>query len=67
MHYFASLSVSLVFTHFVLIAASLAQVIPDGSLSTTVQSADGRNFTIENGDRTGNSLFHSFREFSVPT
>jgi filamentous hemagglutinin family protein len=44
-----------------------AQVAPDGSLSTTVTSTDNRNFVIENGDRTGSNLFHSFREFSVPT
>lgn len=44
-----------------------AQVATDGNLSTTVSSADGRNFVIENGDRRGNNLFHSFREFSIPT
>jgi filamentous hemagglutinin family protein len=44
-----------------------AQVTSDGSLSTTVNSADGQNFVIEAGDRRGNNLFHSFREFSVPT
>ena len=43
-----------------------AQVIPDGSLSTTVNTS-GNNFTIESGDRMGNNLFHSFQEFSVPT
>jgi filamentous hemagglutinin family protein len=47
--------------------AAWAQVTPDGTLSTTVTSTDGRNFTIENGDRAGSSLFHSFRDFSVPT
>ncbi|MEA5464364.1 two-partner secretion domain-containing protein [Leptothoe sp. PORK10 BA2] len=44
-----------------------AQIIPDGTLSTTSNSPDGENFTIENGDRTGNNLFHSFSAFSVPT
>jgi filamentous hemagglutinin family protein len=47
--------------------AVMAQVSSDGTLSTTVNSSDGNNFVIENGDRTGNNLFHSFREFSVPT
>ena len=45
---------------------AIAQVTPDNTLSTTVDSTDGQNFTIENGDRTGNNLFHSFQEFSVP-
>ena len=40
-----------------------AQVIPDGTTSTTVD-VDG---TINNGDRAGSNLFHSFSEFSVPT
>jgi filamentous hemagglutinin family protein len=44
-----------------------AQVIPDGSLSTGVNSPDNRTFTIDNGDRVGNQLFHSFRQFSIPT
>ncbi|MGK7897060.1 MAG: beta strand repeat-containing protein, partial [Xenococcus sp. (in: cyanobacteria)] len=39
-----------------------AQVIPDGTTSTTVES-DG---TINDGDRAGNNLFHSFQEFAVP-
>ncbi|MCW5313308.1 filamentous hemagglutinin N-terminal domain-containing protein [Nostoc sp. KVJ3] len=43
-----------------------AQVTPDGSLNTTV-SKTGNNFTITNGDRIGNNLFHSFSQFSVPT
>ncbi|MEM9274235.1 MAG: filamentous hemagglutinin N-terminal domain-containing protein [Cyanobacteria bacterium P01_F01_bin.143] len=40
-----------------------AQVIPDGTTSTTVD-VDGM---INNGDRAGSNLFHSFSEFSVPT
>ncbi|ELS04097.1 filamentous hemagglutinin family N-terminal domain [Xenococcus sp. PCC 7305] len=40
-----------------------AQVVPDGTTSTTVD-VDG---TINNGDRAGSNLFHSFSEFSVPT
>jgi filamentous hemagglutinin family protein len=45
----------------------LAQVTSDGTHSTTVTTSDDRHFTIDNGDRVGNNLFHSFREFSVPT
>ena len=43
-----------------------AQVIPDGTTSTTVNQNEN-NFTIEQGDRVGDNLFHSFNEFSVPT
>ncbi|BCX07827.1 MAG: hypothetical protein KatS3mg066_1686 [Fischerella sp.] len=43
-----------------------AQVSSDGTLSTTVTSPDGSNFTIDNGDRAGGNLFHSFSQFSVP-
>ncbi|MBR8834573.1 MAG: filamentous hemagglutinin N-terminal domain-containing protein [Stigonema ocellatum SAG 48.90 = DSM 106950] len=43
-----------------------AQVIPDTTLHTTV-SQTGNNFTITNGNRVGNNLFHSFTQFSVPT
>ncbi|MBI4780868.1 MAG: filamentous hemagglutinin N-terminal domain-containing protein [Oscillatoriophycideae cyanobacterium NC_groundwater_1537_Pr4_S-0.65um_50_18] len=46
---------------------TLAQVAADGTLSTRITSPDNRNFTIEDGDRAGGNLFHSFREFSVPT
>ena len=43
-----------------------AQVTPDGTTSTTVNQ-NGNDFTIEQGDRIGNNLFHSFNEFSIPT
>ncbi|MEH2294131.1 S-layer family protein [Nostoc sp.] len=45
---------------------AIAQVTPDGTLNTTV-SQTGNNFTITNGNRVGNNLFHSFSQFSVPT
>ena len=43
-----------------------AQIAVDGTTSTTVNQ-NGNNFTIEQGDRLGDNLFHSFNEFSVPT
>ncbi len=43
-----------------------AQIASDGSLNTTVFQ-NGNNFTITNGTVTGNNLFHSFSQFSVPT
>ena len=43
-----------------------AQVTTDGTTATTV-SQDGNNYTVEQGDRVGDNLFHSFDQFSVPT
>ncbi|MUG95510.1 filamentous hemagglutinin N-terminal domain-containing protein [Scytonema sp. UIC 10036] len=43
-----------------------AQVSADGTLNTSV-SQSGNHFTITNGNRVGNNLFHSFAQFSVPT
>ena len=44
-----------------------AQVTADGTTDTTVNPDGNGNFTIEQGDRAGNNLFHSFGDFSVPT
>ena len=40
--------------------------IPDGLLPTIV-TLSGNSFTIDGGTRSGNNLFHSFGQFSVPT
>ena len=42
-----------------------AQISPDGTTDTTVNSTDN-GIRIDEGDRAGNNLFHSFQEFSVP-
>ena len=42
-----------------------AEVISDETTNTTV-IPNGNNFTITNGTRAGNNLFHSFSQFSVP-
>ena len=43
-----------------------AQITPDGTTQTTVTSPNGQDFTINDGDRAGDNLFHSFDQFSVP-
>ncbi|HIK04862.1 MAG TPA: S-layer family protein [Trichormus sp. M33_DOE_039] len=43
-----------------------AQVTTDATLNTTV-SQSNNDFTITNGNRIGNNLFHSFSQFSIPT
>jgi filamentous hemagglutinin family protein len=60
----------LTFSSLIICTPAWAQIAPDGTTpSTTVTTPDGSNFTIEQGDRPegGGNLFHSFREFSVPT
>ncbi|MGI8502836.1 MAG: filamentous hemagglutinin N-terminal domain-containing protein [Hassallia sp.] len=44
-----------------------AQITSDATLSTKVLTTNNLDFTITNGNRVGNNLFHSFRELSVPT
>jgi filamentous hemagglutinin family protein len=49
-------------------ASSLAQaqISPDGTLPTSVNQVNN-SFEITGGTQAGSNLFHSFREFSVPT
>ena len=47
--------------------SATAQVTTDGTTNTTVNPDGNGNFTIEQGDRAGDNLFHSFGDFSVPT
>ncbi len=49
---------------------AIAQITSDGSLTTpTIVSPNmnGKDFLIDAGTRSGNNLFHSFSQFSVPT
>ena len=56
---------SIIVSNLLVSPFALAQIASDGSLSTSVEQS-GDNFTINDGDRVGNNLFHSFGEFSVP-
>ncbi|MGF1540686.1 MAG: filamentous hemagglutinin N-terminal domain-containing protein, partial [Pleurocapsa sp.] len=47
------------------LSPAAAQVTSDGTTNTNVD-ANGNDFTINQGDRAGGNLFHSFRDFSVP-
>ena len=45
---------------------AIAQVVSDSTLGTQV-TQNGGSFNINNRTRSGNNLFHSFSQFSVPT
>ena len=45
---------------------AIAQVVPDSTVGTQVTQL-GTVFQIDNGVRSGNNLFHSFSQFSIPT
>lgn len=47
--------------------AQAQSIQSDGLLNTVVSSSDGRNFAITNGTAANSNLFHSFRDFSIPT
>ena len=49
-----------------IILPAIAQVTSDVTTNTTVNST-GNDFNILNGIQKGNNLFHSFKEFSIPT
>ncbi len=51
---------------FLGISSATAQVTSDNTTNTTVNQS-GNNFDILNGIQKGNNLFHSFKEFSIPT
>ena len=42
-----------------------AQITTDSTTNTSLETTDSQ-ITINDGDRAGNNLFHSFSEFSVP-
>ncbi|QDL07867.1 hypothetical protein DP113_08045 [Brasilonema octagenarum UFV-E1] len=64
---FLTLGVATIATLAPITSAVAQQVTPDGTVSTTVTTPDGKNFNINDGTTRGGNLFHSFKEFSVPT
>ncbi len=48
----------------ILISPANAQISSDGTTNTSISVTDD-GFIINNGDRAGGNLFHSFKEFSV--
>jgi filamentous hemagglutinin family protein len=59
-------SVAMLVSTITITDRAIAQVVPDNTLGTQVTQA-GLVFGIDNGVRSGNNLFHSFSQFSVPT
>ncbi len=49
-----------------IVLPAIAQVTSDNTTNTTINKS-GNNFNILNGIQKGNNLFHSFKEFSIPT
>ena len=69
--YFSFCFTSVIVSQLILPTSANAQkVSADGTLPTRVTSTDNLNFIIDsinNSNRINNNLFHSFKEFSIPT
>ncbi len=50
------------------INSTLAQIVPDGTLPVnSLVNSNYNNILINGGTRVGGNLFHSFKDFSIPT
>ncbi|BAY22048.1 filamentous hemagglutinin outer membrane protein [Calothrix sp. NIES-2100] len=48
--------------------SSVAQITPDGTVPNNSNvTLEGKTFNISGGSQAGTNLFHSFKDFSVPT
>jgi filamentous hemagglutinin family protein len=59
-------AIVLLVSPIVWIEGATAQVVPDFTVGTTINQS-GASVGINGGTRSGNNLFHSFNQFSVPT
>ena len=55
---------SLLFLLLIKAGVAQAQIIPDSTLPTLVEKLENMN-KITGGEKVGNNLFHSFKEFSI--
>lgn len=63
----AGLGLAIVSLNIIAEQSNAQTIIPDSTLNTVVSTSNNRDFTITGGITAGTHLFHSFREFSIPT
>ncbi len=62
------IAISLLVTNLFSGSGAIGQIVPDATLSgNSLVTNNSNNITINGGTKVGGNLFHSFKEFSVPT